>query len=72
MDYFFVLYIFVVLFSLLYHGNFFFFFGLLYICATFFCYIGYIFFETYGHIVMVINSKLVISHDILKNIPAQN
>ena len=28
--------------------------------------------KTYYHIVMIINSKLEIDHDILKNIPSQN
>ena len=31
-----------------------------------------LFFETYCHIFMVINTKLVIGHHILKNIPVQN
>ena len=47
------------------------FFCLVYICVTFFVtHVIYIFFETYNHVVMVINSKLVIVHDILKNISA--
>ena len=53
---------------------FFFFVGLVYICVTFFCYIGFFFFllETYSHILMVINCKLVINNDILKSILTQN
>ena len=69
-NYSFILYIFVVLLvycqfvmDFFFHVN---------ICVNFFCYKGYIFFETYYHIVMVINSKLLISHDILKNILIQN
>ena len=62
---FFDLYIFVVfLFYFLSIMIFFFFFVLVYICVTFF--------ETYSHIFMVINCKLVINNDILKNIPTQN
>ena len=64
-----------------------FFFFLVYICGTFSLlsiYPGFFFFfglhdyikkkkkKTYCHIVMVINSKLVIDHDILKNISSQN
>ena len=49
---------------LIYHDFFFFLVVLVYICVTFF--------ETYSHIFMVINCKLVINNDILKNIPAQN
>ena len=68
MDYFFVLYIFVVI--LVYHG---FFFDLSYICVTLFVLYIYIYiFETYCHIVTVINNKQVIGHHILKNIPVQN
>ena len=72
MDYFFVLYIFVVI--LVYNG---FFFYLLYICVTLFVLYIYIYiyiyiFETYCHIVTVINTKQVIGHHILKNIPVQN
>ena len=47
---------------------FFFFFNHIYLCY-FFCYTSYIFFLklTVTHIVMIINSKLEIGHDILKN-----
>ena len=72
MDYFFVLYIFVVL--LVYHKSImdFFFFSILYIFVLhFLLHMLYIllFFETYYHIFKVINTKLVIGHHILKNIP---
>ena len=49
-----------------------FFFFVLYIFVLFFfCYIIYLFILNY-HIVMVINSKLVIGYEILKSIPTQN
>ena len=71
MDYFFVLYIFVVL--LVYHKSIMdFFFSILYIFVLLFLlHMLYIllFFETYYHIFKVINTKLVIGHHILKNIP---
>ena len=44
-----------------------FFFSCIYLCY-FYCYICYIFFETCCHIILVINSNLIISYDILKNI----
>ena len=46
------------------------FFFCIYLCY-FFCYTNYTFFLTYCHIVMIINSKLVIDHDILQNILAK-
>ena len=74
MDYFFVLYIFVVL--LVYCEIVMeFFFLLVYICVIiiFLLYIYiYIYILTYCHIIMIINSKLVIGYDILKNISTKN
>ena len=46
-----------------------FFFVLYYMCYSF---LVYIYIKTYRYIVLVINSKLVIGYDILKNILAQN
>ena len=52
--------------------NFFFFFlSCIYLCY-FFCYTGYIYIYNYCHIVTIINSKLEIDHDILKNICGVN
>ena len=66
--YFFVLYILYICgtFSLLsiYHGLFF----LVYIFVTFLLYKLLLFFFKFCHIVIIINSKLEIGHDILKNI----
>ena len=69
---FFVLYIFVVL--LVYYKSImdFFFLSFIYLCY-FFCFIYiyiyiYIYIETHCHIFIVINTKLVISHHIWKNI----
>ena len=45
-----------------------FFFCLIYICITFFVTQVLYFFDTYCHIVMVINRKLIINLDILKNV----
>ena len=72
MDYFFVLYIFVVL--LVYCEIVMeFFFLLVYICVIIILYIYiYIYKLTYCHIIMIINSKLVIGYDILKNISTKN
>ena len=57
------------------HGFFFFSGSCIYLCYIFF-YTCYIFpkkiKKTYYHIVMIINSKLEIGHNILKNIPSQN
>ena len=72
MDYFFVLYIFMVL--LVYCQIVMeFFFLLVYICVIiiFLLYI-YKYILTYCHIIMIINSKLVIGYDILKNISTKN
>ena len=53
--------------------NFFFFFCLAYICVTFFVtQVIYIYIYNYCHIVTIINSKLEIDHDILKNICGVN
>ena len=62
---FFYLYIFVVLFVYCQSVMDFFFLSCIYLCFFFFGYIGYLFFLNY-HIVMVINSKLVIGYEILK------
>ena len=75
MDYFFVLYIFVVLlvYCQIVMENFI--FLLLYICVIiiFLLYIYiYKYILTYCHIIMIINSKLVIGYDILKNISTKN
>ena len=49
------------------------FFSTFYIFVLLFLFYIYIYiFETYCHIVMVINTKQVIGHHILKNIPVQN
>ena len=48
-----------------------FFFLLVYICVIIILYI-YIYKLTYCHIIMIINSKLVIGYDILKNISTKN
>ena len=70
-DYFYVLYIFVVL--LVYYKSImdFFFLSFIYLCYFFVLYIYiYIYIETHCHIFMAINTKLVIGHYIWKNIPS--
>ena len=66
MDYSFIyIYLWYFLFTVNLSWIFFFFLSCIYLCFFFFGYIGYLFFLNY-HIVMVINSKLVIGYEILK------